>query len=434
MDTRQQLEQVEWRWHHGRMRFRRFWQMVIYGTTAMSFVGLWQQHPERLQGWSLVLVVGLVGTYLLAFELVPMNPRFRSATQRFFVAYVIVQIVIFALLTFSVHAFAGLGFALIGQVVSLLPPRLWAYPILIIILLFGRFFGLFNGANWVGWSNIVVIIIIFTGLFMSSEFMVRQRAQLKLLLDQVQQAHAAAEALALQNAELAASRQQTIAELEVARHELATAEREAGMLAERQRLARDIHDTLTQNFTSIVMHLAAAEPDLATIPMHANQHIDQARQSARDGLSEARRLVWALRPEVLDQASLPEALQRLAQSWSSASGVAATLTITGLPRPLATHVEVMLLRVAQEALANVHKHAHAEHVSLTLSFMEDTLLLDVQDDGVGFVQEILPAAHREGGYGLTSMRERVQQLGGTLTVESALGEGTTVVVEISEDH
>ena len=254
---------------------------------------------------------------------------------------------------------------------------------------------------------------------------------MKALLEQVQQAHESAEALAAQNAELAAARQQTIAELAATRRELAVAERAAGVLEERQRLARDIHDTLAQDFTSMVMHLEAAEPDLAAIPVGARQHLDQARRSAREGLDEARRVVWALRPEALDQASLPEALQRLAQTWRAASGVAATVTITGTPRPLPTQVEVTLLRVAQEALANVRKHARASSVTLTLSFMEDTLLLDVQDDGVGFANTSLPGALSDSGYGLTSMRERVGLLGGALTVESTPGEGTTVVVEVA---
>ncbi len=116
--------------------------------------------------------------------------------------------------------------------------------------------------------------------------------------------------------------------------------------------------------------------------------------------------------------------------WSVASGVAATATITGAPRPLPAEVEVTLLRVAQEALANVRKHARASAVTLTLSFMDDAILLDVQDDGVGFVSRALPHPSGAGGFGLTGMRERVARLGGSLSVESAPGEGTTIVVEL----
>ncbi|MGB9633498.1 MAG: sensor histidine kinase, partial [Chloroflexaceae bacterium] len=188
-----------------------------------------------------------------------------------------------------------------------------------------------------------------------------------------------------------------------------------------------------QSFTSIVMHLEAAEPQLEMVSDSAHRHVGQARQSARDGLAEARRLVWALRPEALDQASLPEALERLAGRWSKASGVAATATITGTPRPLPAEVEVTLLRVAQEALANVRKHARATMVTLTLSFMDDALLLDVQDDGVGFVSGVPATVRGDGGFGLTGMRERVARLGGSVSVESAPGEGTTVVVELRAD-
>lgn len=433
MNTRLQLEQAEQSWGNTQIRLRRFWQLVIYAAAALSFVGLWNRQPAKLQGWSLVLVVGLVAAYLLVFHLVLMNRRFRPFTLRLAIGYITAQIIILVLLSFWTHAFTGLGFALIAQTVSILPPRLWTYPVLIIILILGASVGLFDNfpnVNWVTLGGFFFDTAIFTGLFVAFELVARQRARMKTLVDQAQQARESAEALASQNAELAAARQQTIAELEATRRDLAAVEREAGILEERQRLARDIHDTLAQDFTSMVMHLEAAEPDLAVLPPGAREHIEQARRSARGGLSETRRLVWALRPEVLEQASLPEALQRLAQTWSDASGVSATATITGTLRPLPTEVEVTLLRVAQESLANVRKHARAGSVNLTLSFMDDTLLLDVQDDGVGFESARLPGPNGDSGYGLKGMRERIAQLGGTLSVESAPGEGTTVVVEV----
>ena len=208
--------------------------------------------------------------------------------------------------------------------------------------------------------------------------------------------------------------------------------RRAGLIGERQRLAHEIHDTLAQGFTSIVMNLEAAEAILPTDHSpHAHRHLDQARLTARESLAEARRLVWALRPKLLEEAPLPEALSRLAERWSEASGVAASVSITGTPSPLAPEVEVTLLRVAQEALANVRKHARAGRTALTLSYMNDLVALDARDDGAGFDPSTKSAGSvRDGGFGLETMHERVESLGGTLSVESIPGEGTSLAVEL----
>ena len=209
--------------------------------------------------------------------------------------------------------------------------------------------------------------------------------------------------------------------------------RKAGILGERQRLAREIHDTLAQGFTSIVMNLEAAEgalPEEVSEEGRAKRHLDQARLTARESLTEARRLVWALRPESLDNASLSEALAQLAARWADSSGVEASTNVTGTPRPIPAEAEVTLVRVAQEALANVLKHAEASRAVVTLSYMNDLIALDVIDDGVGFDPEGERPDSPEGGFGLRAMRQRIGQLGGSLAIESAPGEGTTLVVEL----
>lgn len=222
-------------------------------------------------------------------------------------------------------------------------------------------------------------------------------------------------------------RQLLIEELEAARQSLADAEHQAGVLEERQRLAREIHDTLTQDFTSIVLHLEAADAALPDEGGPARTHVARARESARGGLAEARRLVQALRPAPLEGASLAEALRRVAGRWASETGVSVTVSVTGEPVPLHPEAEVTLLRAGQEALANVRKHARAGQVSITLSHMGDQVVLDVQDDGAGFDPE---AAAAGAGFGLAAMRERAAQLGGAVTVESAPGQGTTVAVAL----
>ncbi len=200
---------------------------------------------------------------------------------------------------------------------------------------------------------------------------------------------------------------------------------ETAILQERQRLAREIHDTLAQDFTSIVTHLEAAESALDTDPKLARAHLDRARRAAREGLAEARRVVWALRPDILTRTGLDRALTRVAHRWQEATGIPVHVTITGTPRPLPGDTDVVLLRAAQEALANVHKHARATRVDVTLTYMGDRVSLDVQDDGEGFDPGNLDA-HK--GFGLRGMRERVEARGGHVIIESGPGEGTTVVV------
>ena len=210
---------------------------------------------------------------------------------------------------------------------------------------------------------------------------------------------------------------------------LVEAARGAAVLEERRRMAREIHDTLAQGFTSIVMHLEAAEGALSVDTDKVQGHLDQARRTARESLAQARHLVWALRPEILGDSSLPVALEMVLDRWSAENGVVATAAITGSLYPLPVEVEVTLLRAAQEALSNIRRHAEAEQVTLTLSYMDDMVVMDVQDDGRGFAPST-PAAGTGGGFGLTAMRERAEALGGSLLVESAPGEGTTLVIEI----
>jgi signal transduction histidine kinase len=198
--------------------------------------------------------------------------------------------------------------------------------------------------------------------------------------------------------------------------------REAGVLDERQRMAREIHDTIAQGLTGIVTQLQAAT-QAALNPSEWRRHVDNATRLARDSLAEARRSVHAVEPGPLQSARLPDALAEVVAEWSDLNAVAAEATATGTARPLHPEVEVTLLRTAQEALANAAKHAHATHVRLTLSYMDDLVSLDVRDNGAGFE----PSRARDGGgFGLTSIRQRVTRLAGALEIESEPGSGTTI--------
>ncbi|WP_409181071.1 sensor histidine kinase [Amycolatopsis sp. VS8301801F10] len=202
--------------------------------------------------------------------------------------------------------------------------------------------------------------------------------------------------------------------------------REAGVLDERQRMAREIHDTLAQGLAGILTQLQAAEHTAAE-PAVLGRHLANATELARESLVEARRTVQSVEPAVLAEARLPEAIGEVARKWSAANGIAAVLTTTGDARPMHTDVEVALLRTAQEALSNVAKHARARRVGLTLSYMPDLVTLDVRDDGVGFEPNAKRAnGSTNGGFGLAGMRQRVQRFAGRLDVESEPGRGTAI--------
>jgi len=226
------------------------------------------------------------------------------------------------------------------------------------------------------------------------------------------------------NARLEAS----LRENEALQDELVQRAREDGVAAERQRMAREIHDTLAQGLAGIITQLEAAEQ--ARDEPARRRHLDAARALARDSLAEARRSVHAMRPEALEAARLPEALAGEAARWSELHGVRADVTTTGEARPLRPEIEVTLLRAAQEALANVAKHAVAGRVGLTLSYMDDAVTLDVRDDGVGFHVNGHAEGDGDGGYGLLGMRQRVGLLDGTMAVESEPGGGTAICVSV----
>jgi signal transduction histidine kinase len=200
--------------------------------------------------------------------------------------------------------------------------------------------------------------------------------------------------------------------------------REAGVTEERQRMAGEIHDTLAQGLTGIIAQLEAADHTRGD-DGELSRHLGQAAALARSSLTEARRSVRALRPGQLEQASLPEALGELARGWSEQTGVTARLDTTGTPVRAGADVEAALFRVTQEALSNAAKHAQAGRVQLTLSYTGDMLLLDVADDGNGGAS-LNGGASPNGGYGLAGMEQRLARIGGTLTIESAPGSGTTL--------
>ena len=277
---------------------------------------------------------------------------------------------------------------------------------------------------------------------------------------------------------------------EIARHAALTLAyltlTQGGVLTERQRLARELHDGPAQGLLSIVTLLRVASERLTSDstqhldpqpvsalaikesldetsvntepPSHTDRTrkragksaaltedqgqevtnlIDHALQTASDSLNGMRRFLWALRPEELERDPLPNAIKRLAHRRLPNATFHVTFAISGTPFPITPEAEEALLRVAQEALANAAKHSSASRVTITLSYMHGLVILDVNDDGIGFDQDPLnPLASASpspvGGIGLLGARERLAGLGGRLVVESTSGEGTTLVAEIPQ--
>jgi signal transduction histidine kinase len=215
-----------------------------------------------------------------------------------------------------------------------------------------------------------------------------------------------------------------IRELETSRAEVVALHREAGAAAERERLAAEIHDTLAQGFTSILTLIQAADSQIGADPDRTRAHLGLAAETARENLAEARALVGALAPPALDSSSLAEALRRQAARLSAQSGIAVEVETDGELGPLSTPAQVVLLRAAQEAMANVGKHSGARSAVVRLVRRGAAVHLTVSDDGDGFDPSAPPT-----GFGLRGMRARAEEIGGTLDIATGPG-GTVLRLEV----
>jgi signal transduction histidine kinase len=206
---------------------------------------------------------------------------------------------------------------------------------------------------------------------------------------------------------------------------MAEQSRQAAVLEERNRMAREIHDTLAQAFTGILIQLGVAQRIAGQQPEEAWSLIEHIRELARQGLTEARRSVWALQPESQQYSDLAGVLPRTVAQMTSDTPMRAEVRVHGTPRSLPSDVGMNLLRIGQEALANAIRHARARNIFVELTFDVDQVRLCVQDDGKGFKLQ-----HQEdgGGFGLIGMRQRAERIGGKLTIASQPGRGTEVAV------
>ncbi|MEE8200305.1 MAG: PAS domain S-box protein [Candidatus Acidoferrales bacterium] len=208
--------------------------------------------------------------------------------------------------------------------------------------------------------------------------------------------------------------------------QLAEERRQSAILQERNRIAGEIHDTLAQGFTGIVIQLEAAEDVLPESPEEVRTHIIQARSLARESLAEARRSVWALRPQALEEGDLASAFMYLANQLTAGTLIQVEFSLRGTPCPLPLSIEHDLLRIGQEALTNALRYAQVTKVRMELRFEPQQVRLCVYDDGRGF-DPSQPTAH---GFGLTCMRARAERIGAQLQVDSRPRKGTRITVTV----
>jgi signal transduction histidine kinase len=368
---------------------------VLFGAMVLA-AGLFL----TIDGHGLV-AIPLLAVLVAAYVVLALNAM-RCDDLRRSVLYLVIAVTIMLVLEWQDPAALVLLFAIFSQIFVLLPRRGAIVATVIVSLAFSLVLVALDDWSRDAWvvhgftaaGNIAFALVI--GLFIDG--IVRESAR----------------------------RKQLLLELEETRDDLAAAEREAGAVAERERLARDIHDTLAQGFTSIVMLAQAGEAASGRGDhITARRRFEEIQATARDNLAEARALVGAMTPPALEGAGLVDAVTRLTDRFAAESGTSTEFRVLGEPRPLAAASDVAALRATQEALSNVRKHSGASHISVVLAYDEDGATVAVSDDGTGFDV----SAPRQ-GYGLDGLSSRIEAVGGIAEVDSTPGAGTRVRVRV----
>jgi PAS domain S-box-containing protein len=205
---------------------------------------------------------------------------------------------------------------------------------------------------------------------------------------------------------------------------------EASLVQERNRMAQEIHDTLAQAFTGIIVHLGTASRKITVDPVAAQEHIKVGRDLARSGLTEARRSVEALRPKLLEDGDLCSALHCLSSQMFSHCSTHTICEVVGKAYTLPQDVENNVLRIGQEALTNAFKYARASEIRIELVYETTQFILRIKDNGQGFEIDSFSV---ENGFGLMGMTERADRIGAKLTIQSQPGRGTEVVVSLDRE-
>jgi signal transduction histidine kinase len=202
----------------------------------------------------------------------------------------------------------------------------------------------------------------------------------------------------------------------------------AAILSERNRMAREIHDTLAQGLTAISFQLRIAKKSATATDAFLNEHLDAAQELARSSLAEARNSIWNMRSQVLETTDLAGALENILKQMVEGLDCQTEIKVTGPKRRLAPVTENNLLRFGQEAITNAVRHAQAGQITVQLDCGDKYFRLSVRDDGCGFDSSHPPKS--SGGFGLLGIRERAKELQGEFEIQSAVGKGTTVSMTI----
>ncbi|SDP49063.1 Signal transduction histidine kinase [Pedococcus dokdonensis] len=380
----------------GQLRWWHWFFAVLLATTVVVLVA---EHKEHL-GWQLACVVA-IGIAYAVWGRRGLGERQERAGVIYLAAAWVLMLALMAL--DGTGTAWILTFGLFPQTWATLPRNKAATTVVLAVL------GIALVRIWQGPRTGAELV----GIAISTAIMLALSLTLGLFIDRI--------------VSEADSRARTIDELKRAQEELAAAERAQGVAGERERISREIHDTLAQGFTSVVTlaratELALDRGDLAAV----RERLRLIEQTAADNLSEARLIVAEMTPGHLQSRTLSEALQRLVDAVSAESGMAGRLRVDGEPVVLPANSEVVLLRTAQEGLSNVRRHSGATTFEVALSYAPDgPVSLAVSDNGVGFA----PGAEAR-GYGLDGATARAAEVGGRFDVDSAPGEGSRLRVEV----
>jgi NarL family two-component system sensor histidine kinase YdfH len=308
--------------------------------------------------------------------------------------------------------FMGLYLALIGQMAGTLWPNLRAIALVVsfyLLLLVLNIVGIWSAQVLLQLLPIIGIMLVFVLVYVT--LFVRQvqaREQTQKLLHKLELAHGQLQEYAGQVEALTLNQ-------------------------ERQRMARELHDTLAQGLAGLILQLEAADSHLeGGNQARAHEVIQQAMGRARTTLHEARLAIQALRSPALEHDNLIDALGREVEQFAATTGLRTTFEVNADPLGVSPEMAQDTLRIVQESLSNVARHAQASHVLIRLEERDGKLQVVVQDDGIGF--DLVAALEQPGCFGLAGMRERAEQFGGELEVDSAPGRGTRVVLSIGEEE
>ena len=390
------------------------WLVIFYINLILGAYGVYASQPDVLFSWSGLLLLVLLGLVCVAYHFIYAAPFHRDdfvwplSLQRVSIYFIVQTILLGVLLTYNI-SFIGLGFVFAGQIFSATRPWHWPIPFLAIMAIIAFALGLYDEllqGNWVPLLSFTFTSGIFLTVAILISLLYKQREQLTNLVDELRQAKT---------------------ELE----QYATQAEEVAVLRERNRLAREMHDSIGHALVLINVKLEVAQRLYTRDTERGQAELEVTRELVRETMRDLRHSLADLRAPLFDRHHLPEALVRVGEEIRLRSNLDITCAIMEeLPIP-PTEVSEALWRIAREALINVERHAAAASATLSLEQQNGAWVLQVIDDGSG----IKPGdVARPGHYGIVGMRERVEALGGHLRVAARASGGTMVEATVPIDE